>query len=223
MITVVSLAWNKYDLTKEFLQRLKSCTDIPHHLVFTDNGSEEPISDLVRKYYPTATLIRKEQNVGCPATRNEAMREVKTDLCFWLDNDCMVDEGWYQPILDALKDPKVGLAGTQGYVVKNPWRQPFPFEPVKDGKCDYLMGWCVGFKRKAYQPINDYHIPVNLDDVELAWGIKASGYEVAVCPPIAATHRCSQTQRGWSFNDQEKLAELWSNWKDRSYLFERFK
>src|SRR5690606_3216745 len=123
-------------------------------------------------------LIEKESNVGCPATRNEAMKRVKTDIVFWLDNDTMVGPNWYKPILHQLEDPSIGISGPQGYRIKKPWTLPYPFEPVvtPDTDVDYFMGWLVGFKSFAYQPINDYNIPVNLDDVELCWGIKDSGF-----------------------------------------------
>lgn len=224
MVTIVSLAWNQYDITESFLKRLKAWTDIPHKLIFTDNGSIEPISDLVKKHYPKAKLIRKEENIGCPATRNEAMKFVDTDICFWLDNDTMVGKDWYKPVLAALKDKQVGVStNTANYVVKQPWQQPYPFEPVNRGDCDWFMGWLVGFKTKAYKPINDYKIPVNLDDVELALGIKENGYRAVISSPVFAQHLGSTTGRGWEFNDQEKLSEFWENWKDKTRILERWK
>jgi GT2 family glycosyltransferase len=222
MITIVSLAWNQAKMTEQFLSRLRDFTDIPHKLIFTDNHSEEDIPSLVREYYPDARLIVKDKNVGCPATRNEAMRYATTPIVFWLDNDCMVGPKWYEPVMRELEHPNVGISGPQGYVVKNPWQQPYPFEAVTGGDCDYFMGWLVGFKRRAYKPINDYQIPVNLDDVELCWGIKSNGLRAKVCEPCFAKHLTSQTGRGWEFNDQEKLAQLWANWPDKT-IFEKWK
>lgn len=224
MISIVSLAWNQYDVTESFLKRLRAWTDIPHKLIFTDNGSTEPIPELVRKYYPNAKLIIKKENVGCPATRNEAMKYVDTDICFWLDNDTMVGKNWYKPIIRALKNETVGIStNTANYTVKRPWQQPYPFEPVNEGDCDWFMGWLVGFKTKAYKPINNYKIPVNLDDVELALGIKENGYRAIISEPVFAQHLGSVTGRGWEFDDQEKLSEFWNNWKDKTHILERWK
>jgi GT2 family glycosyltransferase len=222
-ITIVSLAWNEYDMTEVFLGRLKKYTDIPYNLVFTDNGSKEPIVDLVLETHPSAIVIGNKKNVGCPATRNKAMKHAATEITFWLDNDCMVGPGWYKPALEKLKDPTIGItANTSNYIVKNPWSQPYPFERVERGDVDWFMGWLVGFKTKAYKPINDYSIPVNLDDVELAWGIKSNGYRAVVSDIPFAKHEVSKTKRGWEFNDQEKLTELWANWPDKS-IFEQWK
>lgn len=223
-ITIVSLAWNQYDMTESFLKRLKAYTDIPHKLVFTDNGSKELIPDLVKSIYPKATLILNEKNLGCPATRNKSMKSVETDICFWLDNDTMVGKDWYLPILNMLKYNSVGIsANTTNYVVKFPWQLPHPFEPVTQGDVDWFMGWLVGFKTKAYKPVNDYKIPVNLDDVELALGIKENGYRAVVSRPAFAQHLGSKTGRGWKFDDQEKLKEFWENWRDKTRIMERWK
>ena len=221
-ITIVSLAWNELDMTKQFLTRLKAHTDIPFDLVFTDNGSKEPIPNLVRDFFPEATIIEKDENVGCPRTRNEAMGHVKTDITFWLDNDTMVGPYWYKPILEKLENPAIGVSGPVGCVVQYPWKQSPPFIPVEEGDCDYFVGYLVGFKTDLYMPINDYNIPVNLDDVEMCWGIKANGGRAVVSGPCFAKHLTSQTGRGWQESD--KIDDMWENWKDiKGEIFERFK
>ena len=218
-ITIVSLAWNKYDLTKKFLEKLKMHTPFEFDLVFTDNGSEEPISELVQAYFPDVHLIKEPENVGCPGTRNRQMAGIKTPITFWLDNDTMVGPGWYKPILEKLEDPTIGVSGPVGCVVNHPWGSP-PFSPIEEGDCDYFVGYLVGFKTKYYNPINDYNIPVNLDDVELCWGIKENGMRAVISDPCFAQHLTSQTDRGWEESD--KVQEMWINWPDKS-IFERWK
>lgn len=224
MITVVSLAWNKAEMTKTFLERLKQYTTISHKLIFTDNASTEPIPEVVKYVYPDSKLMVKKENVGCPATRNEAMSYADTEIVFWLDNDCMVGPNWWKPVMDKLGDESIGISGPQGYRVKKPWTQPYPFETVyqPNTDVDYFMGWLVGFKREYYKPINDYKIPVNLDDVELCWGIKSNGKRAVTSDTCFAKHLTSQTGRGWEFNDQEKLTQMWNNWPNKT-IFENFK
>lgn len=222
MITIVSLAFNKLEMTRSFLDKLRRYTEIPHKLVFTDNGSTEPIGELVKEYYPDSKLIIKDKNVGCPATRNEAMSFVDTEFTFWLDNDAMVGPEWYEPLLEVLKDPTVGITGPQGYRVGNPFTLPYPFYRVNAEyeSVDYFMGWMMGFRTELYKPINDYKLPVNLDDVELCFGIKEKGYTALTCPWPFAKHLTSQTDRGWQADD--KLTEMWNNWPDKS-IFEDYK
>lgn len=220
MITIVSLAWNKYDMTKSFLERLKKYTDIPFKLVFTDNNSSEPIPDLVLEYFPDALLIVKDKNVGCPATRNEAMEKVDTDITFWLDNDTMVGPNWYQPIMEKLKDKSIGISGPRGCVVQYPWNPGWPFIDIEEGDCDYFVGYLMGFKTKLYKPINDYNLAVNMDDVECCFGIKENGGRAVISGPCFANHLTSQTDRGW-WKDSP-MEEFWKNWPDKK-IFERFK
>jgi cellulose synthase/poly-beta-1,6-N-acetylglucosamine synthase-like glycosyltransferase len=219
-VTIISLAWNKYDMTEEFLGRLKAYTDIPHKLIFTDNGSREPISKLVKDIYPDAKLITKKENVGCPATRNEAFKFVDTDIVFFLDNDTMVGPEWYEPILEKLKDDSIGISGPRGCVVINPWTPSEPFEPIDEGDCDYFVGFLMGMKTKYWKPINDYKLAVNIDDVEICWGVKENGGRAVISGPCAAEHLTSQTERGWEKNSP--MDDLWANWPDKS-IFERYK
>jgi GT2 family glycosyltransferase len=221
MIDIISLAWNGYDMTEKFLINLKRHTDIPHRLIFTDNGSTDPIPELVRKHYPDAKLIVKKENVGCPATRNEAMSFATSDIVFWLDNDTIVGPKWYQPILDKLEDPTIGISGPWGYTTYYPFNPKHAFYITNSGDCDFFMGYLMGFKRKYFKPINDYHMAVNLDDTELCLGIKENGMRCVVCEPCFAQHLTSQTKRGWSCDNTEKMKEFWKNWEGKP-VFEKY-
>lgn len=223
--SVISLAWNKADLTDGFLKRLKDNTPFDFQLVFTDNGSTEPISELVLKYFPNATLIKKETNVGCPRTRNEAMEKVTGDIVFWLDNDTYVDEYWYNPFLEKFDNEKVGIVGCFGKRVLNPIQFPHPFEEPVSGFVDGFMGYAMAMRKKAYKPIPDWNIPVNLDDIDVVLGIKENGYlAVNTDRTPNLTHLCSQTLRGWEVDNQAVLRKWWEYWEPKAYkVMENYK
>lgn len=226
-ISVVSLAWNKYDLTKGFLERLKEHTDIEHELVFTDNGSIEPISKLVLEHYPSAKLLRHEKNIGCPSTRNPSMKRVSGDIVFWLDNDTYVGKDWYKPFLDMLEDEKIGICGPFGKRVKNPFELPFPFEePIVSGQpCDGFMGYALAMRKKAYQEIPDWGLAVNMDDIDVAVEMKTKGWEAKVLGLIPnLQHLTSQTGPGWQTDMQPVLEKWWTKWQSRAKeVFENYK
>jgi GT2 family glycosyltransferase len=225
-ISVVSLAWNKLSLTKEFLERLKRYTDIPFQLVFTDNGSEEPIPALVKDIFPKADLIVKKKNVGCPATRNEAMKKTTGEIIFWLDNDTYVGSGWYQPFLDKLdRSPKVGLVGVDGrrvnnpFTPENPWQFPENFIP--DYNVDWFVGYAVAFRRIAYKPIPDWKLMVNLDDTDLGMGIKANGWKAKMIDiPVNLKHLVSQTGAP-IVPDREQELDIFRRWWQYWRLYQK--
>lgn len=223
-ISIVSLAWNKADITEVFLQKLKEHTPFEFQLVFTDNGSTEPISELVSKYFPNATLIRKEKNVGCPATRNEAMEHATGDIVFWLDNDTYVGQMWYRPFLEGLKQDKVGICGVHGKIVPKPLRLPHPFiEPVK-GLVDGFMGYAMAMKKEAYRPIPDWNTPVNLDDIDVVLEMKRNGWKAITVDNANLVHLVSQTARGWEVDNQaimKKWVDYWLPVADK--VFEEWK
>jgi GT2 family glycosyltransferase len=220
-ITIVSLAWNKLDLTKEFLERLKKHTGFDYQLVFTDNGSDEPIAGLVSDIYPDATLIIKDKNVGCPATRNEAMDRATGDIVFWLDNDTYVDQGWYEPFLDELENgPELGIVGVEGGRVRNPfnphlpWQFPEYFLPSYF--VDWLVGYAVAFRREAYMPICDWDLMVNMDDVDLGVGIKANGWKAKMLEePANLKHLVTQTGNPKKVTQDDEINmfnDWWNHW-----------
>ncbi|MBM4401850.1 MAG: glycosyltransferase [Candidatus Cloacimonetes bacterium] len=228
IISIVSLAWNKYDLTKDFLGRLKANTDIEHELIFTDNGSEEPISELVKEYYPNAKLIRYEKNIGCPATRNPSMKEVESNIVFWLDNDTYVGLGWYKPFLAMLeRDEKLGICGPFGKRVRNPWNPSIPFEePIGWGlPCDGFMGYALAIRKKAYQPIPDWGLAVNMDDIDAAVEMKAKGWKARVLDLIPnLQHLTTQTGPGWQSDMQPVFEKWWAKWQSQAKeVFENYK
>lgn len=223
-ISIVSLAWNKLDLTKEFLERLRDNTDISFQLVFTDNGSEEPISALVKDIFPEADLITKKKNVGCPKTRNEAMERVKGDIVFWLDNDTYVDRGWYQPFLRKLdENPTTGLVGVDGRRVKNPFTPEdpwdFPEAFIPNFNVDWFVGFAVAFRKEAYRPIPDWGLMVNLDDTDLGMGIKANGWRAKMLDvPVSLRHLVSQTGAPIA-PDRDIFRRWWDYWqKDKKFF-----
>jgi len=231
MVSIVSLAWNKYDLTKEFLQRLKKFTDIDYELVFTDNGSEEPISDLVREFYPDVKLIRHEKNIGCPATRNPSMEVATGDIVFWLDNDTYVDAGWYKPFLTELENEKTGIVGIEGRRVVNPfnpeapWEMPGQFLP--DRNVDWFVGFAIAFRKKAYKPIPDWNLMVNLDDVDVSLGVKTSGYKAKMISTLAPLRHLVTQTGAPVMPTREEEVELfkrwWKYWEPMSETFENYK
>ena len=227
MISIISLAWNKYDLTKGFLERLKEHTDIEHELIFTDNGSEEPISALVREFYPNVRLIRHEKNIGCPATRNPSMDAAAGDIVFWLDNDTYVGKGWYKPFLSRMEDPKLGVCGPFGKKVKSPWEMPFPFEePIILGRpCDGFMGYALAIRKEAYQPIPDWGLAVNMDDIDVAVEMKAKGWKAKTIDLIPnLVHLTTQTGPGWQTDMGPVLEKWWKKWQPKAKeVFENYK
>lgn len=231
-ISIVSLAWEQSQLTKDFLNRLKKYTDIEHQLVFTDNGSEEPISDIVKSIYPDAKLIRYDKNIGCPATRNWSMKEATGDLVFWLDNDTMVGEGWYKPFLKEFeKNNSLALVGIDGrrvrkpFSIDNPWVFPDTYSP--NPYCDWFVGYAMAFKKDYYKPIPDWQLMVNMDDVDLGMGIKANGgYAKALAVQPNLKHLGSQTAYGvrpGSTKEREVLEKWWKYWEPQSQRLEEYR
>jgi glycosyltransferase involved in cell wall biosynthesis len=231
MFTIVSLAWNGAELTDGFLYRLKKYTDVPHKLVFSDNGSTEPIEGIVKEYYPDATFIRYEENIGCPLTRNPSMEKVDTDIVFWLDNDTYVGEGWYKPYLELLeKEPDVAMTGPVGLRVANPFSIGKPWKTQEEFTgdwCDWFVGYAIAFRKEFYRPIPDWNLKVNMDDVDVGIGVKIKGGMCKILPVKPnLEHLCSKTSLSVRPTGEQNLKVMekwWEYWGVDKDFFEEYK
>lgn len=231
MFTIVSLAWNGVELTDGFLYNLKKYTDVPHKLVFSDNGSTEPIKGVLEDYYPDATYIRYDENVGCPATRNPSMEKVDTDIVFWLDNDTYVGEAWYKPYLELLgKEPDVSMTGPVGLRVRNPFSVGMPWKTQEEfgsDICDWFVGYAIAFRKEFYLPIPDWKLKVNMDDVDVGVGVKAKGGKCKILPVKPnLEHLCSKTSlsvRPTGEQNMKVMERWWGRWSPNKGCFEEYK
>jgi GT2 family glycosyltransferase/O-antigen ligase len=99
-------------------------------LVFVDNASGDQSAALVRRLAPEATVVRLFENAGYAAGVNEAAAVAPPDLpLLVLNPDVRLMRGSLEPLLEALREPGVGIAvprllGPDGRLVHSLRREP---------------------------------------------------------------------------------------------------
>ncbi|MGH6899915.1 MAG: glycosyltransferase family 2 protein [Geminicoccaceae bacterium] len=79
-------------------------------ILLVDNGSTDGSLDLLAREFPTVRVVRLGQNRGAGAARNVGVREARTDLILFLDNDVLLLEGCIERLVDALRDHPDAIA-----------------------------------------------------------------------------------------------------------------
>lgn len=121
-VGIVIPAWNLWkEMTFPCLKSIRMHTDIERvHIYLVDNGSTDETAVFAKKIGEGLfgsrhfTLIRNEENKGFAIASNQGAEAACADGCefvLFLNNDTLVTENWLPPLIKALDDPKIGLAG----------------------------------------------------------------------------------------------------------------
>ena len=121
MISVVTLARNKLDVTRRCLPSWLGFTGVEMDVVVVDNGSDDGTRDwLEGEFAPRAAktgvevrIIPHSENVGCSTARNEALDAARGEFVAFFDNDVhMRSRGLLAAFAAELGgDPRVAMVG----------------------------------------------------------------------------------------------------------------
>ena len=219
--TIMIMSNNNHNMLAECLRRVKLYTPIPHEVVVVDDASEPAYQ------IEGATVVRMPKRSNCCNLRNVGMEMSKTDYVFWLDNDCFVGPGWYQPLVDVVEsDPMVGLTGQpkDSRLIRNPF---FPINQAdcmieyqfaydydhNTSLCDFITSYCILVKKEAWRPTYCYGMPTPVLDPDLGANIKVNGYKVKVASTnLPVEHMGTGTPRPEGYGYHYHLAENFARW-----------
>lgn len=228
------MSHGKEEMLAECISRIKQYTPFEYDLVIVDDASEPAYKDL------PATIVRMPERSDCCNLRNVGMAMAKGKFVFWVDNDCMVGEGWYIPLVNGMKKG-VGLTGQKkdARLIRKPFLPltqsdcMIEYEFAYDynhinGECDFITSYCVLVRKDAFRPTHCYGAPTPYLDPELGAVVKASGYKVKVTDEINVNHLGTGTERPEGREYLHHLAEnftkWWEFWGDKAdKIFEIYK
>lgn len=218
---IMIMSHNNHEMLGQCIGNIKAHTPFDYDLVVVDDASNPPYK------IDDATVVRMPRRSNCCNLRNVGMEMARGEYVFWLDNDTMVGEGWYQPLCDVIEDdPSVGLTGQpkDARIVRKPflpltqsecmveYQFAYDYNHV-DRQCDYITSYCVLVKREAYRPAYCYRMPTPLLDPELGAGVKSNGYTVKVAEKnMNINHIGSATERPGGLWYHYWLSRMFTKW-----------
>lgn len=109
-LSVIILNWNGLELLKRFIpDAVKHTRGDAVQLIVADNGSDDGSLAWLEENYPDVMLIRLDRNYGFAEGYNLAIDRIDTPYVTLLNSDVEVTEGWWQPILQFMKEhPEAG-------------------------------------------------------------------------------------------------------------------
>ncbi len=145
MLGVIILNWNGIELLKQFLPTaLKHTHGSDVQLVVADNGSTDNSVEWIRRNCPEVKILSFEENLGFAGGYNRAIAETDYDYVLLLNSDVEVTEGWWQPLLEYMKEhPEVGACQPKIRSFRN--KSMFEYAGAAGGYLDRLgYPYCRG-------------------------------------------------------------------------------
>lgn len=90
-VSVCITSYNQRAYLIEAIESVLAQSQLPDEIIVADDastdGSQKVILDYARQYPGLIRYVFQDQNVGFPANKSDALRQVRTDLVTWLDGD----------------------------------------------------------------------------------------------------------------------------------------
>ena len=216
-VAVVILNFNgKYYLEK-FLPGIIS-NSLPHNIIVADNGSSDGSVSYLKQNFPSVQVIENGGNYGYAGGYNLALQKVNADYFILLNSDVEVSPNWITPVIDLMeKDPSIAAcqpkildharpqlfeyAGASGGFIDKygyPFCRGRIFNVLEEDKGQYddatevfwASGACLFVKAHAFRMVggfdDDYF--AHMEEIDLCWRLKNSGYKIYVEPASVIYH-----------------------------------
>jgi GT2 family glycosyltransferase len=113
-LSIIILTYNQWDLTKQTLESVQDCMSegkLSIQTIVTDNGSNEPIVDLVKNNFPWVEVIDNKENLGFSAGNNRGALHARGKYVLFLNSDTKLFSGVLPFIVDQFEqDSNLGIA-----------------------------------------------------------------------------------------------------------------
>lgn len=218
-VAIVILNWNGCGLLRRFLPPVIEESGGNGVSVFVaDNASSDSSVAMLRKEFPSVTLIPLDRNYGYAGGYNEALQQIDAEYAVLLNSDIEVTPGWLSPLVDFMDNhpqaaacqPKIRSwhdrecfehAGACGGFID---KYGYPFcrgriltQTEEDrGQYDtevpvfWASGAALFIRLKAYRDAGglDERFFAHMEEIDLCWRWRARGFSIACIPQSVVYH-----------------------------------
>lgn len=199
-LSVIVLAWNQIDLTRDCLNSVRSSTGGSYELILVDNGSTDGTAELAQSAADIAVV--NDSNLGFAAGHNTGLGKASGNLVAFVNNDTVLPHHWDLPLIEHFTQnpragivlPAVTMAGNPVSVRSEPGRNvktllpfgEFPSGVVYVMRTDHLRqlgGWNEDFEKAS------------AEDLDLVFTVWAHGLDVILDTRVLVEHVSQASMR----------------------------
>ena len=215
-IAIVILNWNGRELLEKFLPKVIRYSEIAQ-IIIADNASKDDSIEFIRTSFPSIRIISNSSNSGFAKGYNDALKKIETKYYLLLNNDVEVTQGWLEPLLNKIKDPKV--AGCQPKILSHDNKEYFEYAGAAGGYLDknyfpfcrgrilnhlekdsgqydgcvevfWTSGACFLIRSELFHKVGgfDEDFFAHMEEIDLCWRLKKLNYRFLVVPDSVVYH-----------------------------------
>ncbi len=217
-LAIVILNWNGEKMLKEYLPMVLRYSCDEAKVYVADNASTDGSLEMLRKDFPTCSLIELDRNWGFAEGYNKALAQVDAEYFLLLNSDIEVTPHWLTPLIEymdahtdtAICQPKLlsvfeknrfeyaGACG--GYLDKYgyPFCRGRVFQTVEEDKGQFNdpaeVLWATGaalmIRSKDYWEVGglDGRFFAHSEEIDLCWRLRIRGRKVVCLPDSHVYH-----------------------------------
>lgn len=208
--SIIALTFNGLELNKKCINSILKNTDGNFELIIVDNASSDGTADYLSLLSDKRIgVISNKKNVGFARGNNQGAKKAEGEILVFLNNDTEVTGGWLKSLQNALDSGDVGIAGSKllyldgkiqhaGVVFSHKGmprhiyrRFDSNFPPAnKEKEYQAVTGACLAIKKEIFDRVGgfDEKYVNGLEDVDLCFKVKKSGFKVMYCPKSVVVH-----------------------------------
>ena len=214
-VTVVVPVRDRPDGLERLLGSLTAAapSDRPARIVVVDDGSRNELAHARVAADHDAIVVRRERPGGPAVARNDGIGRVTTPVVALIDSDCVVTEGWLDPLLGHFSDARVGAVaprvrpaiGTDpGFLARyDGTRSPLdlgivPARVASGTRVSYVPAAGLLLRREAFDAVHGFDPALRVgEDVDLVWRLAGAGWRVRYEPGSVVEHEVRPDGRSW--------------------------
>ena len=217
-LAIVILNWNGEKMLKEYLPTVLRYSCDEAKVYVADNASTDGSLEMLRKDFPTCSLIELDRNWGFAEGYNKALAQVDAEYFLLLNSDIEVTPHWLTPLIEymdahtetAICQPKLlsvfeknrfeyaGACG--GYLDRYgyPFCRGRVFQTVEEDKGQFNdpaeVLWATGaalmIRSKDYWEVGglDGRFFAHSEEIDLCWRLRIRGRKVVCLPDSHVYH-----------------------------------
>lgn len=109
-VTVIIPAYGNHPLLLETLRSVyQQAGNFKLQVMVVDDNSPVPLGPIIQKKFPKVTIIRNHQNLKSGPSRNQALKNLKTDYVAFLDADDIWKPNFLSTSIKAIGDKNIGI------------------------------------------------------------------------------------------------------------------